>query len=682
MKLIIVESPTKARTITRYLGDSYVVMATTGHIRDLPKGKLGVEVESNFAPEYVLVEGKKKVVDELVKKAKSADGVFLATDPDREGEAIAFHAAQLIGEKIKGIDKKISRISFHEITKRAIEEAIAHQGAVNLPLVNAQQARRVLDRLVGYKLSPLLWQKIRRGLSAGRVQSVALRLLVEREREIEKFIPVEYWEILCELVKKIGGQKDGAPSFTAQLTKVNGKPARVSRDFEASSIVAELEKAAFGVEEVDRKETKHTPPPPFITSTLQRQGFQKLGFSARRTMRAAQGLYEKGLITYHRTDSVALSQEALRIIHAYLSQQYPQEVADHPRQYKTHSKLAQEAHEAIRPTRFQSPVLEKTSRPDEGKLYELIFKRAVASQMKPAIFDVTKILVRAEGKENVYDLTAQGRINKYIGWLALYQGNGKQKTPLEEGDVLPPVEKGDELLLQKVDSQQKFTQPPPRYNEASLIKALETKGIGRPSTYAPTISTIQARQYVEKEERSLKPTSLGMTVSDFLVEYFPDVVDYDFTARMEDELDEIARGEIEWVKAVGEFYEPFIQKVKSVAKVAERVKVPVEPTDQKCPKCTEGQLVIRVGRFGKFLSCSRFPDCDYKAPYVEAVEGFKCPECGGEIVLRRTKKGRQFYGCSNWPKCDWASWRKPTKKNPPRKREKKAKKETNAVKAK
>ena len=667
MKLIIVESPTKAKTITRYLGGDYGVVATAGHIRDLPKSKLSVEVENDFAPVYELVEGKKEVVAKLIKEAKKADQIILAVDPDREGEAIGYHVAFLLGEKIKGISKKIGRISFHEITKAAIEKAIASPGEINMPLVRAQQARRVLDRLVGYKLSPLLWRKIRRGLSAGRVQSVAVRLLVEREREIEKFIPVEYWEISTDLRSKIGGQKEDAPVFTASLAKKNGEVIKVGRGHEAAEIVTELEKSAYTVEGVDKRETRRNPPPPFITSTLQRSAFTRLGFSARRTMRAAQGLYEKGLITYHRTDSVVLSSEALRLIDDYLKKKYPDFVVEKTRFYKNKTKLSQEAHEAIRPTSYTGPI-QKISRQDEAKLYTLIFNRTVATQMKPAVYDVTKVHVRAEGSENVYDLTASGRINKFLGWLALFQGQ-KGQAITEDGEVLPPLEKNDELVLEKVNSEQKFTQPPARFNEASLIKALESLGIGRPSTYAPTISTIQMRQYAEKEDRNLKPTALGMTVNDFLMEYFNEVMDYDFTAEMENQLDEIAGGKAEWVKVLGKFWEPFIKQVTSVSKVAERVQVPVEATGEKCPQCKEGDLVIRVGRFGKFISCSRFPECEYKAPFVEKIEGFKCPKCKKEIVVRRTKKGKSFYGCSGWPKCDWATWRKPTKQNPPRRRQ-------------
>ncbi|MCJ7827994.1 type I DNA topoisomerase [Patescibacteria group bacterium] len=673
MKIIVVESPTKAKTITRYLGKEYEVMATTGHIRDLIKGKLGVEVENNFKPVYDLVEGKDEVVKKLKSVSKKAESIYLATDPDREGEAIAFHVLAVMEEADKKVAKKTHRISFHEITKTAIEKAVAKPGEINYQLVDAQQARRVLDRLVGYKLSPLLWRKIRRGLSAGRVQSVALRMIVEREREIEKFIPVEYWEIFCRLASKIGGEKKDALIFKAMLQKKNGQKIEVGRDFEAKKIVEELEEAAYAVEAVIKKETRRNPLPPFITSTLQRQAYSRLGFTARRTMRAAQGLYEKGLITYHRTDSVSLSNEAINLVRAYLEKTQPEYLETKPRQFKTKARLAQEAHEAIRPTSFKGPSLEKIKRQDEVKLYELIFKRAVATQMKPAVYDLTKILVRAAGEENVYNLSVDGRINKFLGWLALDGG----RAVGGETEVLPAVKKDDELTLKKIDSDQKFTQPPARFNEASLIKSMEAKGIGRPSTYAPTISTIQYRQYVEKIERNLKPTNLGLTVNDFLVEYFPGVIEYEFTAQMEDKLDEIVRGKVEWEKVIGDFFEPFEKKLVSVTKVAERVQIPVEATGEKCPECKDGDLVIKIGKYGKFIACTKFPDCEYKAPFIEKIDGFKCPECkNGEIVIRRTRKGKQFFGCSNWPKCKWASWRKPTEKNPPRKMSKAPRKKT------
>ncbi len=651
MDLIIVESPTKAKTLTRFLGNDYRITSTMGHIRDLPKKKLGVDVEHDFKPDYLLVAGKKEVVSELKKAAKAAKKIYLATDPDREGEAIAYHVATILGKK----EDHLARIVFHEITKSAIEKALAQPGKINLQLVDAQQARRILDRLVGYKLSPLLWRKIRRGLSAGRVQSVAVRLIVDREREIEKFVPEEYWEIITELRRHLGGKRPDVPSFFAKLAKINGQKAKVEDEVTAKEIVTELKKAGYEVGEVKKKEVKQRPSPPFTTSTLQQRAASTLRFSSKRTMRVAQSLYEKGLITYHRTDSVVLSQEAIEMIRQYIKTTFGNPyLPENPLFYKTKSKVAQEAHEAIRPTdptKQTSSVKHRTR--DEEKLYDLIWKRAIVSQMKAAIWDQTKVLVQAAGKKNIYLLMAEGKVIKFDGWLKIYGGVQNKE------EAMPELEKGDELDLIKINSEQKFTQPPPRYSEATLIKALEERGIGRPSTYAPIVSTIQGRQYVEKVEGRFQPTPLGITVNDFLVEYFPDIVNYEFTAQMEDKLDAVARGEVKWVPVIRDFYQPFDEKISGVTAVAERVQVPTEVTEENCPKCKKGKLVIRVGRFGKFLSCSRFPECDYTAPYTPKLEGVKCPKCGGDVVIKKTKKGRQFYGCSNWPKCNWASWRKP-----------------------
>ncbi len=647
--LIIVESPTKSKTLTRFLGKDYQVASTMGHLRDLPKGKLGVDVEKTFQPEYALVSGKSGVISELKQLAKEAKKIYLATDPDREGEAIAWHVAFILKRKEDGL----ARIVFHEITKSAIEKALAKPGKINMELVDAQQARRVLDRLVGYKLSPLLWRKIRRGLSAGRVQSVTVRLVVDREREIEKFIPEEYWDIAAELRRHLGGQLPQVPTFLAKLMKKNGQGVKIEDKTAAQEVVTELEEAGYEVLEVEKKATSQNPAPPFITSTLQQHAARRLGFSSKRTMRIAQSLYEKGLITYHRTDSVNLAQEALEKIRDYINSTYGQNyLPERARLYKTKSKVAQEAHEAIRPTHIGRSVSEiKGLRADGERLYDLIWKRAIASQMAAAVWDQTRVLVQATSKKNLYQLQAEGKVVKFDGWLKLF------KVP--QGEELPELKKAEELDLIKVLSEQKFTRPPARYTEASLIKALEERGIGRPSTYAPTISTVQNRQYVEQVERQFKPTLLGITVNDFLVDYFPQIMDYEFTAQMEDDLDEIANGKKKWVPVIKEFYKPFAEKLESVTEVAERVKVPTEATDEACPECKEGTLVIRVGRFGKFLSCSRFPECKYTAPYTPKVEGIKCEKCGGDVIIKKTRKGKQFYGCSNWPKCDWASWRKP-----------------------
>jgi len=667
--LIVVESPTKAKTLGNFLGKDYEVVSTMGHIRDLPEKKLGIEIKKQlksgkyeFIPEYVLVPKKKETIDKLKKAAEKAEKIFLATDPDREGEAIAWHAAQILGEN--GNLKNVARITFHEITKSAIEKSLSNPGEINLNLVDAQQARRVLDRLVGYKLSPLLWRKIRRGLSAGRVQSVAVRLIVDRERKIEKFIPEEYWEIFAELRRHLGGLKEDAPTFLAKLAKINGRVAKIENESQAKEIVGELEKANFEVYEVEKKEVFQNPVPPFTTSTLQQKAVQRLGFSSKRTMNLAQSLYEKGLITYHRTDSLNLAAEAIKQIRAYIQKDFGQKyLPEKPIFYKTKSKVAQEAHEAIRPTDITKlPSGLKIDRQDEWRLYDLIWKRALTCQMASAVWDQTKVDVQAVGVKNLYNLAAEGKVIKFDGWLVVYQGKMAEEEK-ENGngneEQLPELKKNDELDLIKIDPQQKFTTPPARFTEATLIKALEEKGIGRPSTYAPIVSTIQIRQYVEKEEGKFKPTSLGEVVNDFLVEYFPTVFDYQFTANMEDELDDIANGQREWLPVINDFYQPFEEKLTSVTQVAERVQVPTEATGEKCPQCHEGQLVIRVGKFGKFLSCSRFPDCDYAAPFVQKLEGVSCPKCGGEIVIKKTRKGKQFYGCSNYPKCDWASWKKP-----------------------
>jgi len=652
MKLIIVESPTQSKTLGNFLGKDFRVVSTMGHIRDLPEKTLGIKIEKgktfDFLPEYVFLEKKKEVIEELKQEAKKASQIFLATDPDREGEAIAWHTSQILSKP------SLSRIVFHEITKTAIEKALKHPGKINLDLVDAQQARRILDRLVGYKLSPLLWRKIRRGLSAGRVQSVAVRLIVEREKEIEKFIPEEYWEIWAELRRHLGGLKEGVPTFLAKLNKLNGKTLKVENQTQAKEIVEELQKANYEVGSVEEKRVSQSPVPPFTTSTLQQRASSRLGFSSKRTMRIAQGLYEKGLITYHRTDSLSLANEAIKSIRNYIQKNYGSDfLPENPHFYKTKSKVAQEAHEAIRPTDiFRPSTAIKSGNKDEEHLYDLIWRRTLACQMMAAIWDQTRINVQAVSVKNLYTLLAEGKVIKFAGWLKLYEKSNEE-------EVLPKVKAGDDLDLLKLKDEQKFTQPPPRYTEATLIKALEERGIGRPSTYAPIVSTIQTRQYVEKQEGKFKPTSLGTTVNDFLVEYFPDVFDYQFTANMEDELDDIANGKREWVPVINDFYQPFEEKLTSVSQVAERVQVPTEATGEKCPQCQEGQLVIRVGRFGKFLSCSRFPECDYSAPLIQKLEGIKCPQCGGEVVIRRTKKGKQFYGCANYPKCHWASWRKP-----------------------
>lgn len=613
-----------------------------GHVRDLPQkgGGMAIDIEHDFAPQYEVIPDKKKRIAELRKLAAEAKTVYLAPDPDREGEAIAFHVQFLLGKH------DFKRVTFHEITKSAIEEALKHPGSVNLQLVEAQQARRVLDRLVGYTLSPVLWKKIRRGLSAGRVQSVALRLIVEREREILAFKPDEYWEIFVDL-------KSADGKLTVQLSKIDGKTAKITGGDSAKLIVGELEKATYVVSDVSQQQQKSSPNPPFTTSLLQRAASNQMGWSAKQTMAHAQALYEHGFITYHRTDSYNLAAEAVAAVRTYIGAQYgAQYVPAEPRLYKTNSKSAQEAHEAIRPTdpkRLSSEIEGGKLGPKHQKLYDLIWRRFLQCQMMDALYDKTTILVKADQK---YDLTASGKRMIFDGWMKL----GKPAD-----DVFVPAVTANEILnLLKVDPLQKFTQPPARYSEAGLIKELEKRGIGRPSTYASIISTIQDRMYVTKEEKSFVPTSVGMTVTDFLVDHFQNIMAYDFTAEMEDNLDAIADGKKKWVAVVGEFWKPFEKKVAEVEGSAKRVAVPTESTGEKCPLCGEGDVVIRTGRFGKFYSCSRYPDCTYTKQYVEYVEGAICPEDGGRVVIKKSKKGK-FFGCENYPKCKWAAWKLPKK---------------------
>lgn len=663
MNLIIVESPTKARTLSRFLGGDFKIEATMGHIRDLPERKFGVKTDRDFQPEYILDSRKLETIERLKTAAEKAEKIYLATDPDREGEAIAWHVAQILRETEKQKDKKTEkksfssqRIIFHEITQSAIQHALVNPRDIDMNLVDAQQARRILDRIVGYKLSPLLWFKIRKGLSAGRVQSVAVRLIVEREREVEKFVPVEYWEIFVDLKKHLGGALPEAPIFTAKLVAQNGQKISLGNQQEADQFVEELNQSGYEVQNLEKKESKRVPPAPFMTSTMQQQAANRLGWSSKKTMQVAQGLYEKGLITYHRTDSTNLAQEAIWSLRKYIEEKYGKEfLAGYVREYKTKSKVAQEAHEAIRPTRIEDGDKEVESG-EEQRLYDLIWKRFVACQMAEAVYDETKLTVLATAKVNYYQLEVLGRIIKFAGWLDLY---GKEEGEGEGETQLPLLNIGDELDLVKVNSLQKFTQPPPRYNEASLIKILEEYGIGRPSTYAPTISTIQERLYVEKTEGKFVPTPLGFAVNDFLMEYFPDIFDYQFTAHMEDDLDQIANGKIQWVPVIREFFEPFSVKLAGVSRVAERVAVATEATDENCPQCG-APLVIRIGRYGKFLSCSKFPECKFTKPYLRDA-GFTCEKCGAPMVLKKSKKGKTFYGCSTWPKCNFATWRKPKK---------------------
>lgn len=652
MNLIIVESPTKARTLSRILGKDYLIEATMGHIKDLPKSELGVDIENNFKPDYRLVSKKKETIDKIIKAVEKVGDkglVILATDPDREGEAIAAHTAEVILSKARINKDSLKRITFHEITKEALFEALSSLGDIDYHLVDAQTARRVLDRLVGYKLSPLLWKKVRRGLSAGRVQTVAVRLIVEKEREIEAFVPQEYWEIKAEL-------KKDKEKFLAKLVEVDGKKAEVENSDQAQKIVSDLEESEYLVFDVSKREVKKAPHPPFTTSTLTQAAANLFFWSSKRTMSVAQRLYERGLITYHRTDSVNIAQTALDKARDYIRKNFDEEyLSASPRVFKNKAKLAQEAHEAIRPADvFVKPYSKEVDlEPDGHRLYELIWKRFLATQMAEAIYDETKVKIKAQGKGD-YLLLSSGIVLKFDGWKVLY-------SKKDEDIYLPSLDKGDKLSLVKVLSEQKFTQPPARFTEASLIKTLEKLGIGRPSTYAPIISTIQLRNYVEKKDGKFFPTKIGIAVNDFLVPNFKDIFDYSFTARMEDDLDRIAKGDLVWQGVIGKFWQPFVLILDDVEKNSQRVKIETETLGRKCPECKEGELVIRIGRFGKFISCSRFPDCKYREKYVEKV-GIKCPECGeGEVVVKKTSKGKKFYGCSRFPDCKWASWKLPRK---------------------
>lgn len=636
MNLVIVESPTKAKTLGKFLGEGYQIEASYGHIRDLPQKKLGIKINKNFEPEYVQTAKQEEKTKDIKRLSDEATKIYLATDPDREGEAIAWHISEVLREK-----RKVLRVTFHEITKTAIEEALNNPGEINMKLVDAQQARRILDRLVGYKLSPLLWKKIRRGLSAGRVQSVAVRLVVEREREIEAFVPQEFWDIEVVLSSDSVALREQKKVLKVKLL------AEIKNQEEAEKAEKELRSSEFRVQGVEKKDFKRTPPAPYTTSTLQQAAANRLGWSAKRTMQIAQGLYEEGHITYHRTDSTNLAAEAVDAARDFISHNFGENYAlEKPRFFKTKSKVAQEAHEAIRPTDLAS---QRTSlNRDQMRLYELIWKRFVACQMADATGVTVKVIVNSSNSGHV--LEARGETITFEGWYKL-NGDANELR-------LPEVGEGEKLTFVDLIKEQKFTQPSARYNDASLIKALEEMGIGRPSTYAPTLSTIQDRQYVEKTDKRFKPTSLGLAVNDFLVANFPKIVDYEFTANMEYGLDEVANGEKKWQPLLADFYTPFAKQLEGVTQTAERVKIEVELTGEKCPKCGQGDVIIRLGKFGKFLACSWYPECDYKANYQNKT-GQKCAKCGGDVIIRKTRSGRSFYGCSNYPKCDFASWTKP-----------------------
>ena len=654
-KLIIVESPAKANTIKKFLGGNTKVVASMGHIRDLPKSKLGINIENNFEPEYINIRGKGDLIKELKKDAKNAKKVYLATDPDREGEAIAWHLSNILNVD----EKKVTRVTFNEITKTAVQKAIKEPRDIDINLVDAQQARRVLDRIVGYKISPVLWKKVRRGLSAGRVQSVAVKLIVDREEEIEKFIPEEYWNIYVELLDEKTNKK-----FEAKFYGKAGKKQEIHSQEEVDKILSAIKKATYIIEDVKKSEKKRTPAPPFTTSTMQQEASRKIGFSIKKTMSVAQGLYEGvkiqdkgtvGLITYMRTDSTRISEEARATAKTYITETYGENYYEN-RYYKT-NKEAQDAHEGIRPTyaELEPEKIKDSLTKDQYKLYKLIYNRFMASQMASAVYDTMSVTINA----NDYTFKANGQNLKFKGFMTLYVEGTDGKEEKEAG-MLPELIQNEIVKLEKIEPKQSFTEPPARYTEASLVKTLEEKGIGRPSTYSPTITTILERRYIEKEQKQLVPTELGKIVNKLLCENFADVINVEFTAKVETEFDNIAEGKENWKKMIEEFYGPFEENVERVEKELEHVELVDEASDIPCDKCGR-MMVYKYGRFGKFLACPGYPECKNTKPIVETIEEH-CPKCGGTIQVRKAKNKRKYYICENNPQsCDYISWNKPSK---------------------
>ena len=651
--LVVVESPTKARTLKKLLDKKYDVIASMGHVKDLPRSQLGVDVEHEFTPKYLVPKGKGPVIKDLKSAAKKAAAVFLATDPDREGEAISWHLASILNP----VNPKIKRIEFHEVTRDAVRRALQAPRDIDQSLVNAQQARRILDRLVGYKLSPLLWRKVRGGLSAGRVQSVAVRLICEREKEIEAFVPQEYWSLTARLTR----ETEDAP-FAARLVTKDGEKLAIANEAQAKDLVRELERLPYVVGEVRRKDQQRHPAAPFTTSTLQQEANRKLGYSAARTMVVAQQLYEGldvgpegtvGLITYMRTDSVQVAEEARGLAREYITETFGAPyLPDQPRHYASR-RGAQGAHEAIRPTsiRRTPDAVKPFLKADQHKVYKLIWERFVASQMASAVMDTLAVDVTA----GPYVLRATGSRVKFPGFLRVYlegRDNGEEETA--EG-WLPDLQAGERLRLLGLDPAQHFTQAPPRYTEATLVRALEDRGIGRPSTYAPIIETIKQRGYVEVEDRRLYPTDLGIVVNSLLVEHFPQVLDVEFTAHMEEDLDRVEEGKEDWVRLLRAFYGPFAEVLHKAEQSIVEVEMTPEEIGEPCPRCGR-PLVKRRGRFGEFIACSGYPECTYTRP---VGIGVRCPRDAGEVVERRTRKGRVFYGCANYPACTFTSWDRP-----------------------
>jgi DNA topoisomerase-1 len=658
--LVIVESPGKVKSIRKFLGSNYVVEASVGHVRDLPKSSMGVDIENDFEPKYITIRGKGEVIAKLKKEAKNANNIYLATDPDREGEAISWHLAQLLNIEN---DAKC-RITFNEITKNAVKNAIKSPRQIDMDLVDAQQARRVLDRIVGYKISPLLWRKVRKGLSAGRVQSVAVRLIIDREDEIISFVPEEYWTIEALLLSD--KSKSG---FKAKFYGDSNKKIELKNEAQVNEILSKIKNEQFIVGNVKKGDKRKTPAPPFTTSTLQQEASRKLGFTAKRTMMVAQQLYEGvdikgqgsiGLVTYIRTDSTRISNDAQSEAAQYIRNTFGDNyLPEKPRIYKNRS-ASQDAHEAIRPTytNMIPDSLKDSLTTDQYKLYKLIWERFVASQMASALYDTLTVDISA----GEYIFKATGSKLIFPGFMKLYIEGRDEEIEEEEADI-PELEVGQVLKLKKLDPRQHFTQPPQRYTEATLVKVLEEKGIGRPSTYAPIISTILARGYVEKEKKYLVPTELGRIVTDIMKNHFENIVDVEFTAQLEKQLDEVEEGQVEWRKIMRDFYPQFDTVLKEAENKIGQVEVPNEVSDIKCEKCGRF-LVIKHGRYGKFLACPGFPECRNTKPYAEEI-GVECPECGGKILLKRTRKGKKYYGCENNPECGFMTWDKPTNEKCP-----------------
>ena len=677
-KLIIVESPAKANTIKKFLGGNTKVMASMGHIRDLPKSKMAVDIEHDFEPEYINIRGKGDLIKSLKKEAKAAKQVYLASDPDREGEAIAWHLAHILEMP----EDSNCRVTFNEITKETVKESIKKPRTINMDLVDAQQARRVLDRIVGYKISPVLWKKVKRGLSAGRVQSVAVKLIVDREEEIENFIPEEYWNIYADLLEPNSKKK-----FQATFYGKDGKKLEIHTKEEVDEILKNIEKGKYIVADVKKGEKKRTPAPPFTTSTMQQEASRKLSFTLKKTMSVAQGLYEGvhvgekgtvGLITYMRTDSTRISDEARAVAKEVITQKYGANYYEN-RYYKT-KQNAQDAHEAIRPTYIdlEPEKIKDYLTTDQYKLYRLIYNRFIASQMANAIYDT----VTANINVNNYNFRANGQTLKFKGFMTLYVETIEGEKE-EEDNSIPELTIDQEVKKEKLEAKQSFTQPPARYTEASLVKALEEKGIGRPSTYSPTITTILERRYIQKEQKQLIPTDLGKIVNKLLVENFPDVINVEFTAKIEEEFDEVAEGKEPWKQVIREFYGPFKVTLDRVEKELEHVELVEEVSDVPCEKCGR-MMVIKYGRYGKFLACPGYPECKNAKPIIETID-VPCPVCGGTVQIKKTRRGKKFYVCENNPgTCEYISWNPPKPGEPwtPEKKEEKKKKTTKTKKAK